>query len=167
MPPTAQPLALPAPLLPPVLELPDVPWPSSRAFDWASWHAFQAGSKSHAFAVLQEIALPGMGSMYAESWLGAATTWGLTAGGIGLVAWGIGQALGPEDSGAPALTITAGALLMVGGRVYGVIDSYRATTRYNLRLARRLGLHGNVVLGPVPLRQSGQTGLGLGAAWRF
>jgi hypothetical protein len=144
--------------------------PASRVPDRASWQVYDAASKSEGLAVVLELFLPGLGSIYAEHWTGAATTWGLAVGGIGLVAWAFGQTSLDADQGASdsaGLVFAAGILMVVGGRVYGLVDSFRSTGRYNLELGRRLGLHGGLVLSPIPLQVNGQTSLGLGASWQF
>lgn len=158
--PVSQPLGQPPgrPLAPPGATA-----PAPHVPDWGNWQVYTTASKSEGLAVVMEVFFPGLGSAYAEHWAGAATTWGLSLGGILSIAWALGQS--SEESA--ALGFSAGVVMVVGGRVYGLIDSYRATSRYNLDLARRLGLRGNVVLGPIPLQSSGQTTVGLGAAWQF
>ena len=165
--PASQPLGPPPgqPLAPPGATA-----PARRAPDWASWQIYHASSKSPGLAVVLELFMPGLGSGYAEHWTGAATTWGLALGGVFMIALSFSQdTLDSEQglSGSAGLALTAGVLMVVGGRVYGLVDSYRASERYNLALSRRLGLHGGMVLGPVPLQVNGQTSLGLGAAWQF
>ncbi|HWN67391.1 MAG TPA: hypothetical protein VNM90_07100 [Haliangium sp.] len=164
--PTSQPPGPPGPPLAP----PGATAPARRVPDWASWQIYDASSKSQGLAMVLELFVPGLGSIYAEHWTGAATTWGLAVGGIFLVAWSFGQDTVDSEPGASdsaGLALTAGILMVVGGRVYGLVDSYRASQRYNLALSRRLGLHGGMVLGPIPLQVNGQTSLGLGAAWQF
>jgi hypothetical protein len=168
----APPLAYPGaqPLGPPPgrpLAPPGATAPAPRVPDWGDWQVYDAASKSEGLAVVMELFFPGLGSVYAEHWAGAATTWGVSLGGILVMFWGLGQTSSGDNDAAAGLGFTAGILMMVGGRVYGLVDSYRATSRYNRDLARRLGLYGNMVIGPIPLQVNGQTSLGLGAAWQF
>jgi hypothetical protein len=55
---------------------------------------------------------------------------------------------------------SAGAALAIGGRIHGVVNSFRSAQR-------RLGLYQGMVLIPIPLHVNGQTTLGLGASWQF
>lgn len=140
--------------------------PPPPAPDRTAWFAYNTRKKNGGVGVLLELFVPGLGSVYADHWTGAATTWGLFLGGFVLVGWGIGEAFEDESSDTAGLALTAGALMVVGGRVYGLVDSYNASQRYNRRLAASLGLRG-LVLGPVPVRTSGQATVGLGASWQF
>jgi hypothetical protein len=152
----------------PSLTPPGATTPAPPAPGWSTWSMYDARKKNEGIAVVLELFVPGLGSLYGDHWQGTATTWGMFAGGFVLVGWGIGEAFedADESSNSAGLAITAGAILIVGGRVYGLVDSYRATKRYNRKLAGSLGLRG-LVLSPVPLRTSGQTTVGLGAQWQF
>lgn len=136
--------------------------------DHGAWATYEARKKNEGIGVVLELFVPGLGSIYGDHWQGAATTWALFLGGFVLVGWGIGEAFedANNDSSAAGTALTAGAIMIVGGRVYGLVDSYRAPKRYNRRLAGSLGLQG-MVLGPMPVRTSGQTTVGLGATWQF
>jgi hypothetical protein len=162
----ATPVAAQPALTPPGATAP--PPMAAPAPDWSAWAAYQAGKRNEGVAVVMELFLPGLGSLYGGHWEGAATTWGLFVGGFVLLAWGaqnVGFADG-EGSDEAGLAIVAGVTVILGGRVYGLVDSYRATRRFNRRLAGSLGLRG-LVLGPVPMQAGGQSTVGLGASWQF
>lgn len=152
----------------PALTPPGAAPPPPPAPDWSAWSAYNAGKKNQGIGVVLELFVPGLGSLYGDHWQGAATTWALFAGGFVLVGWGLIETTKDQEepSNAADLALTAGAIMVIGGRVYGLVDSYRSPKRYNRRLAGSLGLRG-LVLSPVPMRTSGQTTVGLGASWQF
>jgi hypothetical protein len=150
----------------PALTPPGTTTPAPPAPDWSTWSSYNARKKNEGIGVVLELFVPGLGSLYGDHWQGAATTWGLFAGGFVLVGFGIGEAFEDEGSDTAGLALTAGAVMIVGGRIYGLVDAYRSPRRYNRRLASSLGLRG-LVLGPMLVRTSGQTTVGLGASWQF
>lgn len=152
----------------PMLAPPGAMAPAPPPPDGSAWLAYNARKKNEGIGVVLELFVPGLGSLYGDHWQGAATTWGLFAGGFVLVGWGLIETTKDREETPPTigLALTAGALMVIGGRIYGLVDSYRAPKRYNRRLAGSLGLRG-LVLGPVPMKTSGQTTVGLGASWQF
>jgi hypothetical protein len=159
----AAPAAAQPALTPPGSAAPAPPAPSMSAL-----MAYNAGKKNEGIGVVLELFVPGLGSVYGDHWQGAATTWGLFAGGFVLVGWGLIETTKDQEehSDAADLAIAAGAIMVIGGRVYGLVDSYRAPKRYNRRLAGSLGLRG-LVLSPMPVKTTGQSTVGLGASWQF
>jgi hypothetical protein len=155
---------------PPPLAPPGATAPVLRGPDQATWAAYHASRKSEGVALAIEFVLPGLGSIYADHWTGAATTWGVGAAGFLSMAWGLSQ-IGIGDGAEPSETATlafvGGFVMTIGARVHGLVDAFRSTSRYNRGLARRLGLYGGMVLTPMPLQVNGQTALGLGASWQF
>jgi hypothetical protein len=129
------------------------------------YYAYEAGSKSQGLALLIEWFLPGVGSIYADHVQGALVTWGATIGGAALLIYGLGN----PRTGIDAMTgevkrqydggvIAAGAIMIVGARIYGLVDAWSSAGDYNDALAVRLGVRGaSLQLAPV------STGRGL--AW--
>jgi hypothetical protein len=158
------------PAAPPPLAPPGASTPAPRAPTGASWAAYDASRKSEGAAIVLEFFLPGLGSIYADHWQGAATTWGVSLAGVIALAWGASQAAvtyGDETPDTVPLAIVGGVAMIFGARIHGLVDAFRSTSRYNRNLGRRLGLFGGMVLAPVPLQVNGQTALGLGASWQF
>lgn len=152
----------------PVLAPPGAAAPPPPPPDGSAWLAYSARKKNEGIGVVLELFVPGLGSLYGDHWQGAATTWGLFAGGFLLVGWGLIETTKDREEHPPTVdaALAAGVFMVIGGRIYGLVDSYRAPRRYNRRLAGSLGLRG-LVLGPVPMKTSGQTTVGLGASWQF
>lgn len=135
-----------------------------------AWTTYHMGKKSEGTALAIEFLLPGFGSVYAGHWQGAATTWALSAAGFVAMVWGfshLGYTHSSEDEDTAAIAILGGLALSTGARIHGLVDAFRSASRYNRGLARRLGLHGGVIVAPVPMQVNGQTTVGLGASWRF
>jgi hypothetical protein len=113
---------------------------------------YQDDAKNSAAAVVLEIVMPGLGSVYAEDHWGAAITWGLLAAGATAVLVGASM-VPPDDAGGPGLgsmqqktnplalpLVIGGLAVAVYGRVYGVQNAIRASDRYNTALRTSLGL---------------------------
>lgn len=134
---------------------------------------YYSARKSPGLALGLEFFFPGAGSIYANHATGAVITWGSFALGFGLIIWGVGQELDNdeygeyEDSNDGDTAILLGITAMLGGRIYGLVDSYSSTKRYNRELARRLGFPESLVISPIPMRLQGQTTLGLGMGLQF
>lgn len=124
-------------------------------------------SKSTAGAVVLELLLPGLGSVYAEDNRGALMTWALLAAGAAAVIVGVSQLHfygpdGPEPPPMPEKTspvalplIIGGVAVAVYGRIYGLQNAANAADRYNTTLRTSLGL--------APLITSDTTGVTLTA----
>jgi hypothetical protein len=101
--------------------------------------------RSEGIALLIEFFFPGVGSFYGDHAVGAAVTWGCILGGFVLVMHGIAQeSFGSYDPDATRSsqaddTIVLGFVLAVGGRIFGLIDAYSSTSRWNARLRQSLG----------------------------
>jgi len=123
-----------------------------------AYFQYENEKKNEGIALLLEFFIPGVGSIYAEHLNGALLTWACTIGGFVLVFWGFSQAFEAsveernEDETAGA-AILGGLALVVGGRIYGLYDSYASSKDFNLRLRHRLGL--DVGLSVAPLRAPG------------
>jgi hypothetical protein len=127
--------------------------------------------KTPVVALLLELWIPGLGSVYAGHAAGALVTWGLTIGGVAMLVWGLEQnadtynpTLGTSQhrSGGDGM-IVAGALMMVGGRVYGLVDSWSSTNDYNDNLASGLGVAFTIA----PVRAGRQLAWGPALSLRF
>jgi hypothetical protein len=128
---------------------------------------YDAESKSAAAAFILELFLPGAGSVYASDISGAVTTWMLFGAGVVAMAWGAEHAA-RNDAGQSAgsfeeQALTAGVLIFLGGRLYGLVNSISATSRYNDGLRARLGMGESVAMTPFIAPNSG----GLAIAGRF
>jgi hypothetical protein len=111
--------------------------------------AYDAQKRSQGLALLAEFLLPGLGSIYGDHFAGAAITWGAMIAGFVLLVWGLENSFDSYDSqtdsyrkndSAAEFGFLAGLLLLLGGRIYGFVDSWQATGAYNERLRQRLGV---------------------------
>jgi hypothetical protein len=135
---------------------------------FAAQVAYDAQKKDPFVALLLEILVPGVGSIYAGHALGAVVTWAFLIAGVVLFAIGLDKVsdhgfLGRSNSGGTEILL--GLLVMAGGRVYGFVDSWTSARDHNRKLRERLGLPAFVSLGVVPLRTS--AGLAAGPGLRF
>jgi hypothetical protein len=111
--------------------------------------SYQSAKRSHGIAVLCEFLLPGIGSIYADHVNGALITWGLMLAGVVFLVYGITgfgdyedrrEGYREDDDDRIAFGLGFGLALFAAGRVYGFVDAWRSTTRYNDGLRLRLGL---------------------------
>jgi hypothetical protein len=120
---------------------------------------YEAQRKNGGLAILLELFVPGLGSLYGDHAVGTLITWALMLAGTGMLIYGATQWV-ERDSGrlgesrsnnAGVFGLTTGIVLVLGGRVYGFIDSYMATEEYNRKLKVRMGLPVavNFGLGPI------------------
>lgn len=112
---------------------------------------YEAQRKNAGLAILLEFVLPGLGSLYGDHAVGALVTWALMIAGIALVVYGATQWVDSYDSmtsgqqqkrdnSAGTFGLTAGIVLLLGGRIYGFVDSYMSTEEYNRKLKAKYGL---------------------------
>ena len=101
-------------------------------------------------------------------------TWALTVGGIVLAFWWVGQNINQDsfDNGSEnrphdtwAIYLALGAIL--GGRIYGLVDSFTSARDFNHRLRQRLGLPDFASLGVVPIRTDRSISWGPSLSFRF
>jgi hypothetical protein len=131
--------------------------------------AYENDKKNEAIALLLDLFIPGLGSIYAEHAVGALVTWGGMLGGVALIVVGANQSFGGDVSGRPddgVALILVGAAAAVGFRIYGIVDAYTSAKGYNARLAQSLGLSG-VGLSVAPLRTPQGTALAPTLTLRF
>jgi TM2 domain-containing membrane protein YozV len=135
---------------------------------------YEAQKKNELLALLVEFLIPGIGSIYADHVAGALITWGLTIGGVILAFWWVGQNVGQEatfgnsNNGRNdvwAIYVAVGAIL--GGRIFGLVDSYTSAKDYNQRLRQRLGLPEWASVGVVPIRTDRTVAWGPSLSFRF
>ena len=122
-----------------------------------AYFMYNNDKKNEGIALLLEFFIPGVGSLYADHVNGALLTWGCVVGGFVLVLWGISHEINHvddpyrtndnDDVGGAA--ILGGIVLVIGGRIYGLYDSYASTRDYNLELRRRLGLEASFAIAPL------------------
>jgi hypothetical protein len=111
---------------------------------------YEATKKNAGLAVVLEFFVPGLGSLYGDHAVGSLITWALMIAGIAMVIYGATQWVESYDSmnmttqkrdnSAGTFGLTAGLVLLIGGRVYGLVDSYLSTEDYNKKLKARYGL---------------------------
>jgi hypothetical protein len=104
--------------------------------------AYESGSKSRVGALALELFIPGLGSIYADHAQGALVTWLGIIAGTGMVVYGAVNLDEPpprDEQGETMLSI--GVLMLVGFRIYGVVDAWSSAGEYNEELATRLGMH--------------------------
>jgi hypothetical protein len=133
---------------------------------------YESQKKIPGIALLLEVFVPGVGSIYADHATGAFITWGLTVAGFVLImaafqeAWDNDLNAQDTSSGFNENAIWLGLGLMLGGRVYGLFDSYSSAKDYNAALAQRLGL-GPMHVSLAPIRMGGVTAWGPALSFRF
>ncbi len=138
--------------------------------------AYEAQEKSLVAALAWEL-IPGAGSLYADDAQGAILTWALIVGGAGAMIWAISQ-FPPVDSGDPADNnrhpsplvlpmLFGGMAVTTFGRVWGFVNAYGATERYNAVLLKRLGLGSNVAWSAFPFVTAAGPNAGLAVGGRF
>jgi hypothetical protein len=128
---------------------------------------YEAQKKNELLALAIEFFIPGVGSIYADHVAGAMVTWGTFIAGVVLFVWWFGEnantntnASGGSSGGTIngpdqlhdlwAVYLALG--LVVGGRIYGLVDSYSSAKEFNQRLRARLGMPEWGSLGVVPIR---------------
>jgi hypothetical protein len=138
---------------------------------------YDAQRKSPALALLIEFLVPGLGSLYGDHAVGSLITWVLILAGIGFAVWGVTEYARDFDTvegmdtrrgGNPgAVPLTVGLVMILGGRIYGFVDSYRASDAFNERLRIKLGLPPNLSLGVGPVAAAPGGAIGFGPRLRL
>jgi hypothetical protein len=159
-PPGYQPGPYPPPPYPPY-----PPYASPYGLNPQAIYLYENGKKSAGLALVLELLVPGVGSIYADHAWGAAITWGLMLTGIGMVAWDFART-DPAQTG-PHEVAFAGLLVVFGGRIYGIVDSIVSTGDYNQALAQRLGLPPTIAVTPAPIRMGERVAWGPALTLRF
>jgi hypothetical protein len=139
---------------------------------------YEAQKKNELLALVIEIFIPGVGSIYADHVAGALLTWATFVGGVVLIFWWLGQNVNTNDPYAASSSVNdngrrdvwaiyAAVGLIVGGRIYGLVDSYTSAKEYNRALRARLGLPEWTALGVVPIRTDRAVSWGPSLTFRF
>ena len=142
------------------------PYANPYAVNPQNYYLYEASKRSVGLAVVLELLVPGVGSLYADHVIGAVITWGVTIAGIMV-------ALSANEQDAYGYTsnnddqFALGVLLVLAGRIYGIVDSVQSTNEYNHNLAARLGLPPTVSIGVTPLRDGTITAWGPSMGFRF
>jgi hypothetical protein len=123
-------------------------------------YLYESESKSPALALVLEIVIPGIGSIYADHTVGALVTWGLALTGMSLALWDLNR----HEQGNLFYT---GLLIASGGRIYGFVDSLSSASDYNRALAQRLGLPPTIALTPAAIRMGDRVAWGPALTLRF
>jgi hypothetical protein len=112
-----------------------------------AYFLYESTRKNEGIAIVLEFLVPGVGSVYGNHVEGALVTWGCMVGGMVLMMYGLEQSWEDDGyyndgrhSGDGELAVLGGVALVVGGRIYGLYDSYASTKRYNRSLRQRLGI---------------------------
>jgi hypothetical protein len=133
---------------------------------------YDAQRRNVGLAILIEFFVPGLGSLYGDHGVGALITWGVMLGGIALVIVGATQFVntadqGGQDNTAAGTEVGVGIAMILGGRIYGLIDSYLATDEYNRKLRQKLGLPAGLSLGIGRVGSGPATALGPKLSFTF
>jgi hypothetical protein len=105
--------------------------------------------------MLLEAVFPGIGSIYADHVMGALITWCVGAAGAALMVFSFSrphsgeQTITPTSDRVADAGVLTGFGVMVGARIFGFVDAWRSTTRYNDRLRVSLGLSAASPPGPL------------------
>jgi hypothetical protein len=115
---------------------------------------YQNSKHSHGAALAIEFFLPGGGSIYGDHLAGALLTWGLEIGGVLLILTSFATQSTTDGTSTQVseARLTLGMLALMGGRIYGLVDAWRSTTAYNLRLRQLMGLPDWLAVGVTPIR---------------
>ena len=135
---------------------------------------YETQKKNELLALVIEFFVPGVGSLYADHVAGAILTWATFVGGVAIFFWWFDQNLanrnnstvsdnGPQDVWA----IYLGFGLILGGRIYGLVDSYTSARDFNRRLRARLGMPEWASVGVVPIRTDRAVSWGPSLSFRF
>jgi hypothetical protein len=143
--------------------------PNPYVLNPQSMYAYESAKKQPALAIVLEIVVPGVGSIYADHVVGALITWGLEIGGFVLVVRGWADTFNNSVAGNPNSSsveteVWLGLGLILAGRIYGLVDAYSSSKDYNLALAQRLGLPPSVALAPAPIKVAGTNSVAWGPA---
>jgi len=108
--------------------------------------AYEEQKHSVVAAMVMEIFVPGLGSIYGDHWQGALLNWALEVGGILVIVSAIHTSTTSNDYGSTSTPdidgskLAVGLLMVVGGRTYGLVDAHQSNKEYNQKLRRKLGL---------------------------
>jgi TM2 domain-containing membrane protein YozV len=137
---------------------------------------YENEKKSAGLALVLQILLPGVGSIYADHVAGALITWGGMVGGVVLIVAGVNEDVRSIDNGTSmpsnsgAGLILAGVAAYIGFWIYGLVDAYQSANEYNTELARKLRLPmmslSDLSVAPIRTAQ-GTTTLAPTLTWRF
>ena len=140
---------------------------------------YDTQKKNELVALVIEFFVPGVGSLYADHVAGALFTWAALVGGISLIIWWAGQRLqrertyvqdptfDPNSGSQDVWAVYLGLGLLLGGRIYGLVDSYSSTKEYNRRLRARLGLPDWGSVAVIPIRTDRAVAWGPALSFRF
>lgn len=140
-------------------------YPGTYAFpEQTGWQhaAYESQKRSAGIALLLEFFIPGVGSIYGDHLTGALINWGLELAGLVIIIDSFNMNSSCNNYSSSYSTycepeVNSGELLvglglLLGGRIYGLVDAYSATNDYNLRLRRQMGLPDWVAFGIAPIR---------------
>ena len=132
-------------------------------------YAYESQKKQPALAIVLEVVVPGVGSIYADHAVGALITWGMSIVGFVLIVRGWADTFnnsfaGNSNSSSAETEIWLGLGLVLAGRIYGLVDAYSSSKDYNIALAQRLGLPPSVALAPAPIKVAGTNSVAWGPA---
>lgn len=132
-----------------------------------NWYLYEASKKSVALSVVIELLVPGLGSIYSDHAIGALITWAVMIAGVVVALSSVDQDQYGYATQADDDRLLLGVLLVLGGRIYGIVDSVLSANEYNSNLAARLGLPQTVAVGVTPFRDGATTAWGPSLTLRF
>lgn len=150
--------AYPAPFPGPYPYGPGYAYPYAPGY--APYARYESEKKSPLLGFGIEFLIPGLGSIYADHAWGAVITWGLMVGGVVVLLSGIEtdrSANGDYETRFDEDQIVIGLLMILGGRIYGLVDSVVAARSYNEQLRQKLGIASHFSIEPIRLANGSVT----------
>jgi hypothetical protein len=126
-------------------------WGGQPGFNQQALFIYENEKKSPGIALLLNFLVVGLGSIYADHFLGALLSWGLIIGGAVVAASAITHDLDAGRTEVNQGVFTAGIIMVVGGYIYSYVDAYTSAKAFNRELAQRLGLPAGFTFAPVPI----------------
>lgn len=138
------------------------PFPGAYPYgpDYAPYARYEMDKKNPFLGFAIEFFVPGLGSIYGDHAWGAVITWGLMVGGVAMVLSGFEtnrSAYGDSETKLDENKLAIGLLMLVGGRIYGLVDSVVAARAYNEQLRQKLGIASHFSIEPIRLADGSLT----------
>lgn len=138
------------------------PFPGAYPYGpgYSPYARYELDKKSPLLGFAIEFLVPGLGSIYGDHAWGAVLTWGLMVGGIAVVLSGFEtnrSDYGDSETTLDEDRLTIGLLMLLGGRIYGLVDSVVAARGYNEQLRQKLGIASHFSIEPIRLANGSLT----------
>jgi hypothetical protein len=138
------------------------PYPGAYPYGpgYAPFARYEMDKKNPFLGFAIEFFVPGLGSIYGDHAWGAAITWGLMVGGVAVILSGFKSSrsdYGDSETKVDEGQLVIGLLMVLGGRIYGLVDSVVAARGYNEQLRQRLGIASHFSIEPIRLANGSLT----------